>query len=128
MNVLLSCFFIAAVDFVTGPNTGGIIKELDWAFWPLLGFLMLYLAATALTKRPESFWIIGPLFCVEIALLMYFVDRAYGSNDGSLGMDWAQVPMLVLLIFGFAIPVVSRVGFNDPSPEERFKRLVGEAE
>ncbi len=125
LNVLVVCIFILSIDVFTGSNKNPYFY-VDWAFWPIIGILSLFFIATLLTKRPESFWIVGPLIFVNISLLLFFIDRAYGDNTGILGLDWAHIPISILLTFGFLIPVISRLGYRKPTAEEKFKRHVGE--
>ncbi|MCG3219019.1 MAG: hypothetical protein KAR35_08435 [Candidatus Heimdallarchaeota archaeon] len=123
-NLLLTCLFIAGIDYVTEPNEAKF--NLDWAVWPIIGIIFLFLAAALLSKRPESFWVMGPLIFIELIIFLYAMDIAYGSNDGIFGLDWSQIPILFLLIFGFAIPLVSKLGFETPTIDEKFDRMVGD--
>ena len=124
LNLLLTCLFIAGIDYVSEPNDAKY--NLDWAVWPIAGILFLFFAAALLSKRPESFWIMGPLVFIELSIFLFALDKAYGSNEGVFGLDWAQIPILAFLIFGFAIPLVSKIGFESPTIDEKFDRMVGD--
>jgi hypothetical protein len=124
VNLLLTCLLIAGIDYVTEPNDAKF--NLDWAVWPVIGILFLFFAAALLSKRPESFWIMGPLIFIELSVFSYFLDKAYGSNSGVFELDWSQIPILVFLIFGFAIPLVSKIGFEAQTIDDKFDRMVGD--
>ncbi|MHA1912181.1 MAG: hypothetical protein ACTSYA_10845 [Candidatus Kariarchaeaceae archaeon] len=124
LNLFLTCFFIAGIDYVTKPNEARF--NLDWALWPIIGILFLFSAAALLSKRPESFWIMGPLIFIELSVFLFTLDKAYGSNSGVFDLDWSQIPILTFLIFGFAIPLVSKIGFESPTIDEKFDKMVGE--
>ena len=126
LNLILFCFFIVGIDAVTGPSLG--FAHLDWALWPITGIVLLFVFAVFLSKRPESYWIVGPLAFIVAAIFLYSLDRAYGANSGIWGLDWSQIPILFILVFGFGIPVISRLGYIPDSPEDRFKKLVEENE
>ena len=124
LNILFLCLFIAGIDMAIVPIDSPF--QMHWAFWPIIGIITIFLLALILSKRPESFWVIAPLIFANISMLLYFIDRSYGENDGIFGLDWALIPTLALLIFGFAIPVVSRLGYIKETPEDKFKKMVGE--
>ena len=68
----------------------------------------------------------GPLIFIELSVFLYFLDRAYGANNGVFDLDWSQIPILAFLILGFAIPLVSKLGFVTPTIDEKFDRMVGD--
>ena len=124
LNVLFICLFIIGIDMSTGPTIGW--TGIDWAFWPVIGIIGFFLIAWVLARRPESFWIMGPLSFVLVSLFLFAIDKTYGENSGFLGLDWAQIPILALLTFGFIIPVISKLGYKSLSPEQKFESLIRE--
>ncbi|MHA1302441.1 MAG: hypothetical protein ACTSPI_01905 [Candidatus Heimdallarchaeaceae archaeon] len=122
LNIItLSAFFII-LDLSTGTGDNAILG-LDWALWPPFAFVLLYVMNLIVVSKPELSWAVGPVFFLVISVFLIILDRYYGSNLGWLGLDWAQIPVATILIFGKIIPTVTHLGKKKMTAKERFEEF-----
>jgi hypothetical protein len=126
LNIILISLFLIVVDIVTKPNTSAL--NIDWAWWPVGGMVLLYLLSFIVSKRPAIAWIIGPILMFGTSILLLVIDLINPPNDGPLRLDWATIPIAALLIFGVLIPIITKFGRKIEKPIDRFKKALAEIE
>ncbi|NHK32959.1 MAG: hypothetical protein FK730_16550 [Asgard group archaeon] len=126
LNIILISLFLIIVDIVTKPNTAFI--NIDWAWWPIGGLLLLYLISFIISKRPTLAWIVGPILMIITSILLLVIDLINPPNDGLLRLDWATIPIAALLIFGILIPIITKFGRKKEKPIDRFRKALADME
>jgi hypothetical protein len=126
LNIILISLFLIVVDIVTKPNTAAL--NIDWAWWPVGGMVLLYLISFIVSKRPAIAWIIGPILMFGTSILLLVIDLINPPNDGLLRLDWATIPITALLIFGILIPILTKFGRKIEKPIDRFRKALAEIE
>ena len=116
--IVISCFLVI-IDYSTGMP----VKTIEWAYWPALGFLLIYLLNIAVVRRPEMAWLVGPIFFILLSIFLLIIDLAYGPNNLIWFLDWSPIPIGALLTFGTIIPIIVQLGKRKKSPKERIEEL-----
>ena len=119
VNLIIISGFLFIIDFATGPPA----RFIDWAYWPTLGFLMVYLLNTVVVRKPELAWFVGPVFFFLLSIFLLVLDLAYGENNKIWFMDWAPIPIGALLTFGTLIPIIVQLGIKKKPPKVRLEEL-----
>lgn len=119
LNLLLIAGFVTIIDLATGTPPGSI----EWAYWPAIGLLLIYILNLAVVRKPELAWFVGPAFFLLISVFLLILDIAYEPNTGFLNLDWATIPIGALLIFGTIIPILVLLGKRKKTPKMRFEEF-----
>ena len=119
INLIIISGFLFIIDYATGLQE----RFIDWAYWPALGLLLIYLLNIAVVRRPELAWFVGPVFFFLLSIFLLIIDLAYGDNDLIWSMDWAPIPIGALLTFGTIIPIIVQLGIKKKPPKDRIEEL-----
>jgi len=122
LNITILASFFVIIDLSTGKGEH-VLLGLDWAIWPVVGLILLYLMNLAVVSKPELAWAVGPTFFLLLSIFLIILDRVYSTNDGWLGLDWAYIPVATLLTFGTIIPTITHLGRSKKTPQQRFEEF-----
>ncbi len=118
LNLIVIASFLVIIDYSTG-NT----HTLEWAHWPALGLLLIYVLNIIVVRRPELAWFVGPTFFLLLSIYLLIIDLAYGSNNQIWFLDWAPIPIGALLTFGTITPIIVQLGKKKMLPRKRLEEL-----
>ena len=119
LNLVVMAGFLAIIDY----SIGNPPRTFDWAYWPALGFLLIYVLNIIVVRRPELAWFVGPTFFLLLSIYLLIIDLAYGSNDLIWFLDWSPIPIGALLTFGTIIPIIVQLGKRKMQPRKRLEEL-----
>ncbi len=119
LNFVIMAGFLAIIDY----SVGNPPRTFDWAYWPALGFLLIYILNIIVVRRPELAWFVGPTFFLLLSIYLLIIDLAYGPNDLIWFLDWAPIPIGALLTFGTIIPIIVQLGKKKMLPRKRLEEL-----
>jgi len=119
-NLLFISLFLLIIDYEV--NDGSFFR-MNWSYWVVLIIWTAYLVKLIITRHPRTAWLFFPSLMLIIAVYLLLIDYFNPPNNGPLGLDFAVIPASAVFIFGTLIPIISRLGYKEPTPEERFAKI-----
>ncbi|MCY3414930.1 MAG: hypothetical protein INQ03_24990 [Candidatus Heimdallarchaeota archaeon] len=117
MYILLISIMIFVIDFVHN-------QIIAFSYWAILGIWLLYIPVQLLRANPRQGWIIVPLGGLMLSFFLVIMDKQYGDNSGTFGLDWAPLALAFVITFMVFFPIVARLARDAPSEIDRLRLFI----